>query len=125
MQHFIRSRIKSFAYAISGIKLALKSQKNTWIHTCATITVILLSFWLKLSRQDWSLIIISIGFVWTAELINTSLEATIDLATEEHHILAKLGKDVGAAAVMVSAFTSVLIGLLILGPPLWNKLFYR
>jgi diacylglycerol kinase len=59
--------------------------------------------------------------VWTAEFINTALEAVVDLASPRHHPLAKVGKDVGAAAVLIAALTSVLVGLLILGPPLWEK----
>ena len=56
-----------------------------------------------------------------AEFINTALEAVVDLASPQHHPLAKVGKDVGAAAVLIAAVTSVVIGLLILGPPLWEK----
>jgi diacylglycerol kinase len=59
--------------------------------------------------------------VFSAEFINTSIEAVVDLATREHHPLAKIGKDVGAAAVLVAALAAILIGLLILGPPLWQK----
>lgn len=60
--------------------------------------------------------------VWTAEFINTSLEAVVDLASPQQHPLAKTGKDVGAAAVLISALTAVLVGLLLLGPPLWERL---
>ena len=60
--------------------------------------------------------------VFAAEFINTAIEAVVDLASPEKHPLAKVGKDVGAAAVLISAVAAVLIGLLILGPPLWEKL---
>jgi len=60
--------------------------------------------------------------VFTAEFINTSIEAVVDLASPVHHPLAKVGKDVGAAAVLVAALSAILIGLLILGPPLWQKI---
>jgi diacylglycerol kinase len=60
--------------------------------------------------------------VWTAEFINTALEAVVDLSTPGHHPLAKVGKDVGAAAVLIAAAASVLIGLLILGPPLYARI---
>jgi diacylglycerol kinase len=69
-------------------------------------------------------IIIAIAMVWTAEFINTSLEAVVDLASHhEHHELAKVGKDVGATAVLIAAMSAALIGFLILGPPLYQMLF--
>jgi len=60
--------------------------------------------------------------VWTAEFLNTALEAVVDLASPESNHLAKVGKDVGAAAVLIAASSSAIIGLLILGPPLWERL---
>jgi len=67
-------------------------------------------------------IILTMAMVWTAEFLNTALEAVVDLASPQHHPLAKVGKDVGAAAVLIAAAASVIIGLLLLGPPLWAKL---
>lgn len=82
----------------------------------------LVAFWLHLPMRDWAVLLLTIALVWTAEFINTALEAVVDLASPQHHPLAKVGKDVGAAAVLIAALTSVLVGLLILGPPLWEKL---
>ena len=88
-----------------------------------SIAVIILSIWLHLDPRDWAVITIAIAMVWTAEFLNTALEAVVDLASHhQHHELAKVGKDVGAAAVLIAAMASALIGLLILGPPLWEKL---
>src|SRR4030095_5345453 len=67
-------------------------------------------------------IILTIAMVFTAEFINTAIEAVVDLASPVHHPLAKVGKDVGAGAVLVAALAGVVVGLLILGPPLWAKL---
>lgn len=74
-----------------------------------------------LSPQDWALIVLAIAMVWTAEFINTALEAVVDLASPTQHYLAKVGKDVGAAAVLIAAAASAVIGLLILGPPLLQR----
>jgi len=63
-----------------------------------------------------------IGLVWMAEFLNTALEVIVDLASPEKHPLAKIGKDVGAAAVLITAMVSVVIGVLILGPHLLEKL---
>jgi diacylglycerol kinase len=81
-----------------------------------------MAFWLRLPVQDWAVLLLTIALVWTAEFINTALEAVVDLASPQQHPLAKVGKDVGAAAVLIAALTSILVGLLILGPPLWEKL---
>ena len=63
------------------------------------------------------------GLVFVAEAFNTALEAVADLASPEHHPLAKVAKDVGAGGVTLAAIAAVIAGLLILGPPLWTRLF--
>ncbi len=116
------SRVESFGHAFRGWSHVLRTQKNVWIHSIIAILVFLLALWLQISLRDWALIILTSAFVFSAEFINTSIEAVVDLATEEHHPLAKISKDVGAGAVLVAALAAVVVGLLILGPPLWAKL---
>jgi diacylglycerol kinase len=92
------------------------------------VAVVVVALWLRLSLRDWAVLFLAIALVWTAEFINTALEAVVDLASPEQHPLAKVGKDVGAAAVLLAAVASILVGLLIMGPPLWEKvrlLFHR
>ena len=84
--------------------------------------VVTLGVWLQLPARDWALIVFAIALVWTSEFLNTALEAVVDLASPQQHQLARVGKDVGAAAVLIAALSSALIGLLVLGPPLWQKL---
>lgn len=122
MVEFIRSRIAAFRHAFSGWWYVIRTQRNAWIHAVVSIGVISVSFWLRLTITEWLFILIAIAFVWTAEFVNTALEAVVDLATHEHHPLAKVGKDVGAAAVLIATLTSILIGLLVLGPRLWEKI---
>lgn len=112
----------SFRHAFSGWWFVIRTQQNAWIHALVSILVIGLSFWVGLSLQDWAMIILAITLVWTAEFLNTALEAVVDLASPAQHSLAKVGKDVGAAAVLIAAGASVLIGLFILGPPLYLRL---
>ena len=119
---FLHSRALSFRYAFSGWWFVIRTQRNAWIHTLVSIAVVIISFWLKLSAQDWAVIVVAIAMVWTAEFINTALEAVVDLASPQQHYLARVGKDVGAAAVLIAAASAALIGLLILGPPLWQRL---
>lgn len=121
VKEFVASRIHSFRHAFRGWWYVLRTQRNAWIHSVIATTVFAICFWLKLSAQDWAIIILTTAFVFSAEFINTSIEAVVDLATQEHHPLAKIGKDVGAAAVLVAALAAILVGLLILGPPLWQK----
>jgi diacylglycerol kinase len=119
---FVRSRIRSFRHAFAGAWYVLRTQKNAWIHLVIMTIVILLAAWLRLSLFDWSVLVIAIGIVWLAEFLNTSIEAIVDLISPQRHPLAKVSKDVGAAAVLITAFTSVIVGLLLIGPPLWAKI---
>jgi diacylglycerol kinase (ATP) len=117
---FIKSRLKAFGYAFSGWWYVIRTQRNAWIHMVVSLAVILMSFFLHISSGGWALIILAIALVWIAEFLNTALEAVVDLASNhQQHELARLGKDVGAAAVLIAAIASIIIGLLVLGPPLW------
>ena len=116
------SYLASFRHAFSGWWYVLRTQRNAWIHAVVSTAVFIVGLWLKLDRRDWAIILLAMVAVWMCEFINTALEAVVDLASPEHHPLAKVGKDVGAAAVLIAAVAAVLIGLLILGPPLWIKL---
>ncbi len=122
MKSFFVSRLRSFRYAFGGLFHVLRTQRNAWIHTIISLCVLILGLWIGLPLRDWAVIVLTIALVFTAELINTSIEAIVDLASPDKHPLAKIGKDVGAAAVLISALAAILVGLLILGPPLLNKL---
>lgn len=121
MPPFFQSRIRSFRYALAGWWFVIRTQRNAWIHAIISITVILVCFWLRLDLRDWAIITLAIAMVWTAEFLNTALEAVVDLASPHHHHLAQVGKDVGAAAVLIASMSSVLIGVFIIGPPLWQR----
>lgn len=99
----------------------MHTQQNTWIHGTVSVVVFALCFWLELPPRDWAVIILTTAMVFSAEFLNTAIEVVVDLASPSEHPLAKVGKDVGAAAVLVAASAATLIGLLILGPPLWAK----
>jgi len=123
MLPFLESRVRSFQHAFAGFWFVIRPQRNAWIHATASVVVVVLAFWLGLSSGDWAIIIIAITMVWIAEFINTALEAVVDLASkQEQHEMAKIGKDVGAAAVLIAAGSAALIGFLILGPPLWERI---
>ena len=121
MRVFFTSRVFAFRYAFSGWWFVIRTQRNAWIHAVITVLVVLAAWWLRLPLRDWAVLFLTITIVWTAEFINTALEAVVDLASPQHHPLAKMGKDVGAAAVLIAAMAATLVGILILGPPLYEK----
>ncbi len=122
MKNFFDSRVSSFRYAFHGWYHVLRTQQNVWIHGVIATIVFFLALWLRLPARDWAVLILTSAMVFAAEFMNTAIEAVVDLASPDKHPLAKIGKDVGAAAVLVAALAAILIGLLILGPPLWAKL---
>ncbi len=122
MRQYLSSRLKSFQYAFEGIGYVFRTQKNAQIHLIIVCVVLALAIWLAIPISEIALILIMIGVVLGAEFFNTALEAIIDLISPEQHPLAKISKDVGAGAVMLLAIIAVIIGVLILGPPLLEKL---
>lgn len=116
------SRIASIRHAVRGLAIVLRAQHNAWIHAAASALVIALAIWLRLGARDWAALLLAIGLVWMAELLNTALEAVVDLASPDAHPLARAGKDVGAAAVLIAAVTAAAVGLAILGPAVWERL---
>ncbi len=123
IKEFIISRWHSFGHAFRGWAYVIRTQQNAWIHAVVATVVFTLSTWLRIPARDWAVIILAVAMVFSAEFINTAIEAVVDLASPLHHPLGKVGKDVGAAAVLIAALAAALIGLLILGPPLWARLF--
>jgi len=119
---FLLSRIAAFGHAFRGWGHVLRTQQNAWIHSVVAAAVIVLGLWIGLLPRDWAIIVLTIAMVFTAEFINTAIEAVVDLASPVHHPLAKVGKDVGAGGVLVAALAAIVVGLLILGPPLWIKI---
>ena len=109
-------RIRSLRCAVKGIGVMISSQHNAWIHAAATVIVIVVGFYLQLTKPEWCWIILAIISVWTAEALNTAFEFLTDVASPEFHPLAEKAKDVAAGAVLISAIGSVLIGIVILGP---------
>ncbi len=111
-----RKRIKSFIYALNGIKVAICSQHNLWIHIIATIVVVLFGILLSLNILEWCLVIFAIGFVIASEIFNTAIEFLVDHISPEYNKKAGLIKDIAAGGVLISAFTAAIIGFVIFIP---------
>jgi diacylglycerol kinase (ATP) len=123
MSNYIKSRFVSITNALNGLWHVLKSQQNAHLHLIATVIVILTGLWLGLSIANWVFLLLVIGMVWIAEFLNTALEVIVNLASPDQHPLAKVGKDVGAAAVLIAVIIALIIGIIILGPPLIDKIW--
>jgi diacylglycerol kinase len=116
------SVLLSFKYASAGILHTIRSQRNFRIHLVATTLVVAVGAWLGLSLEAWAILSLIVGLVLVTEIVNTAAETLVDLASPDYHPLAKQVKDLVAGAVLVVAVVSVIVGLLILGPPLLAKL---
>lgn len=106
----------SFKYAFEGVHRELREEQNLKIHILIMLLVILSGFLLKISLMEWIICIILFGFVICLELINTAIELTVDLAMPEIHEKAKAAKDIAAAAVLIAAICSAIIGVIIFLP---------
>lgn len=112
----IKSRIKSFKHAFNGLIHLFKTEHNSWIHVVAVLVVVVAGFFFKINTVEWILVTFAIGLVFTTEVINTSIERLVDLASPNQNQLAKEAKDLAAAAVLVAAIIAVIIALLIFVP---------
>ena len=113
--------LRSFYYAFAGLFHLFKSQRNARIELIIGVVACALAGWLRISRAEWAVLVLTIAAVLILEGLNTSIEAAVDLASPEFHRLAKTAKDVAAGMVLIAALASIIIGLVILGPPLWRK----
>lgn len=106
----------SFKYAFNGLIDTYKTEQSVWIYIPVALLVILFGFLFKISDYEWMIIILVLGIILSLELVNTSLEAVVNLVTNEYNPLAKKAKDTVSAAVLIFGITSVIIGLIIFLP---------
>ena len=110
----------SFKYAIEGIQSAFKTEQNLKIHFIVTAIVVFLGILLKIDYIECAICFLLFGFVITAELLNTAIEVTVDLAMPQKNDKAKLAKDIAAGAVLVSSIIAILVGIVIFVPKIIN-----
>jgi len=113
---------ESFRYAGAGLLYTIRTQRNFRVHLVVTVFVLILAIWLNLSCERLAILVLTISMVLTAEIFNTAAESLVDLTSPGYHPLAKRVKDLAAGAVLLAAFVSIIVGLLLLGPPLLSKL---
>ena len=118
-----RSWKRSFANALAGLWDVWRTQRNARIQVGAALAVVVVGLFLGLSLTDWAILTLTIGLVLAAECLNTVVEVLVDLVSPDYHELAKLAKDASAGTVLLLSVMSVIVGLLVLGPPLARMLF--
>ncbi|MDR9399232.1 diacylglycerol kinase family protein [Salibacter sp.] len=120
----VRARIRSFSFAIQGIKTLFREEDNAKVHVLTAVIVIIGGFYFDISHVEWMLIAIAIGFVLVTEIVNTALENICDYLTEETDPLIKRIKDLSAGAVLISALTAIVIGLIVFIPRIYALFQY-
>jgi diacylglycerol kinase (ATP) len=121
---WVTKLLRSFVYALEGLKYTVITQRNMRIHFLAALTVLFFALYLPMSKLEVLVVFITIILVLFAELINTAVEAVVDMVTEEYHPLAQVAKDVAAGAVLLTAGLAVIVGISVFYPYL-DKLFTR
>ncbi|MGE7826191.1 diacylglycerol kinase family protein [Paenibacillus sp. NPDC093718] len=114
-----QSLYRAFGCAIRGILTAVQTERNMKIHIAAALIVFIAAALLQLDRMSWLFLVLAIALVFIAELVNTAVEAIIDLVSPEEHVLARVAKDTAAGAALVAAVFAVVIGILVFYKPVW------
>lgn len=107
---------KSIKYSLEGLYYAYRYEQSLWLHGLVTILAVIMGFIFKISLSEWAIIFIALGAILALELINTAIEAAVDLTTTEIHPLAKIAKDCGSAASFVMSIVSIVISMFVFGP---------
>lgn len=112
----IKRTLRTFKYSLAGLAYAYKNEQSMWIHAIGSLFTVVLGFIYHLSLSEWAIIFIALGVILASELINTAIEAAVDLCTLEIHPLAKIAKDCGSAATFVLTLVSIVICLFVFVP---------
>ena len=107
---------QSFRYAFEGIFTGIRKERNMKIHCLGVICVTAAGFFFDISATEWCICLILFGLILGLELVNTAVEAVVDLVTEEKKPLAKLAKDIAAGAVLIAAIMAAFAGVIIFLP---------
>lgn len=114
----------SFRFAWSGIAACIRRERNMKIHVCFAGGVTLAGFAFHITNTEWLVCLVFFALVMGAEVMNTAVEALVDLVSPDPHPLAKLAKDAAAGAVLVCAIFAAIAGCMIFGPRVWSLLLH-
>lgn len=115
-----QSLYRAFGCAMRGILTAVQTERNMKIHIAAALIVFIAAALLQLDRISWLFLVLAVSVVFIAELVNTAVEAIIDLVSPEEHVLARVAKDTAAGAALVAAVFAVAIGIMVFYEPVWE-----
>jgi diacylglycerol kinase len=135
--HFLSSRIEpllvdpsssrrkpsfwqSLQIALHGVSYVLRTERNAQIEGMIALLAIGLGLLLKITAVEWAIVFVLIGLVLALEILNTAVEAVVDLTIDHYHELAKIAKDAAAGSVLLMAISSIAVGIAIFGPRLWR-----
>ena len=118
----MKAFLHSFHFAFQGIGHVLQTQRNARVHVVVACLVIAAGIYFQIRAVEWAVVALTIGFVFSTEMINTVAELAVDQLTQRYHPMAKVAKDVGAGAVLVAALAAIGVGLAIFGPRVWALL---
>jgi diacylglycerol kinase len=112
----MRRFLMGFGYAFQGIGYVVRTQRNARVHLALACLVVVAGLYLRLTTLEWAVLCLAMGFVFSAEMINTVAEVAVDMLTPRYHPMAKVAKDVGAGAVLIAALAAVGVGIAVFGP---------
>lgn len=115
-------RLSSAKYALAGLIYMFRREKSTKALTFVTALAVLILPWLQLPAIEAALILFAVGLIWIAEILNSAVEAVVDLATDDVHPMAKVAKDVSSAATLVSVLLAIVINVMLVLPAILDKL---
>jgi diacylglycerol kinase len=117
----VKKLIDSFKYAMNGLVIVFREERNFKIHIIASIVVIILAAYLEVSNQDFAILVIAIALVLIAEVFNTVVESILDFISPEYDFNVKKIKDLAAGAVFLAATFAIIIGVLVFSPHFIRK----
>jgi diacylglycerol kinase len=121
-QFSMSARLKSFGYAARGFIYILRYEHNARIHLFISGVVLIMGFLLHIKRVEWVLVLLCMGFVLAAEMINTAIEKLSDIVSLQKNEKIRVIKDISAAVVLLSSIIAMISGLIIFVPYVWHFL---
>lgn len=119
----VRSRARSLRYAFSGLRDMLFTEPNAWVHAAMTCLALFFSWWFRIGRIKFALVVVAIVAVWVAEAFNTVLEILMDfVAFRQYSPIVKRAKDISAAAVLIASIGAIAIGVTVFGRPIFEQI---
>lgn len=116
----ILKMLRSFRYGFKGIAWLVESENNARFHLLASVIVLLLGLYFRISTTEWAIVLTQVGLVWSAEALNTAIEKLCDFVSPQHHETIGKVKDLAAGGVLIVSIVAAIIGLIVFLPKIWD-----